>query len=121
MTFDELINFIENKMVISHVYQPLLIRALVDFGGSGASDSQVTLTFEQVTSGGETTVQYSAPNELPPSGYEIQADIAGNPVSFDLVTTASYAGGVQVCVRYQGGAFASETTLKLLHYWPEGA
>jgi diadenosine tetraphosphate (Ap4A) HIT family hydrolase len=34
MRYDELVDFIENKMVMSHVYQPLMIRALVDCGGS---------------------------------------------------------------------------------------
>jgi ATP adenylyltransferase len=34
MTFDELIEFLETKMRLSHVYQPLLIRTLVDAGGS---------------------------------------------------------------------------------------
>jgi diadenosine tetraphosphate (Ap4A) HIT family hydrolase len=34
MTFDELIEFLETKMRLSHIYQPLLIKALVDAGGS---------------------------------------------------------------------------------------
>jgi ATP adenylyltransferase len=33
MTFEELVDFIENKMRMSHVYQPLLIKSLVDAGG----------------------------------------------------------------------------------------
>lgn len=34
MTFTDLIDFIENKMTMSHIYQPLLIRSLVDAGGT---------------------------------------------------------------------------------------
>lgn len=34
MTFDQLIDFLTNKMRMSHIYQPLLIRSLVDAGGS---------------------------------------------------------------------------------------
>lgn len=34
MTYDELLDFIENKMSMSHIYQPLLIRSLVDAGGT---------------------------------------------------------------------------------------
>jgi ATP adenylyltransferase len=34
MQFDALIDFIENKMRLSHIYQPLLIKCLVDAGGS---------------------------------------------------------------------------------------
>jgi len=33
MTYEELVDFLERKMVMSHVYQPLLVRALVDAGG----------------------------------------------------------------------------------------
>jgi diadenosine tetraphosphate (Ap4A) HIT family hydrolase len=33
MTYEELIDFIENRMTMSHVYQPVLIRSLVDAGG----------------------------------------------------------------------------------------
>ena len=33
MTYEELADFIENKMSMSHVYQPVLIRSLVNAGG----------------------------------------------------------------------------------------
>lgn len=33
MTYEELVDFLERKMSMSHVYQPLLVRALVDAGG----------------------------------------------------------------------------------------
>jgi ATP adenylyltransferase len=33
MTYEELVDFLEHKMTMSHVYQPLLVRALVDAGG----------------------------------------------------------------------------------------
>lgn len=36
MSFNDLRTFVERKMLMNHVYQPLLIRALVDFGGSGS-------------------------------------------------------------------------------------
>lgn len=34
MTFDELLEFIERRMSMSHIYQPLLIRSLLDADGS---------------------------------------------------------------------------------------
>lgn len=34
MTFEQLIDFLTNKMKMSHIYQPLLVRSLVDAGGS---------------------------------------------------------------------------------------
>jgi ATP adenylyltransferase len=34
MTCEELLDFIDNRMQMSHIYQPLMIRALVDAGGT---------------------------------------------------------------------------------------
>jgi diadenosine tetraphosphate (Ap4A) HIT family hydrolase len=34
MTYQDLVDFLEHKMSMSHVYQPLLVRALVDSGGT---------------------------------------------------------------------------------------
>jgi ATP adenylyltransferase len=44
MTFEELVDFIEHRMRMSHIYQPLLIRTLVDPGGS-ATLRQVAMAF----------------------------------------------------------------------------
>jgi hypothetical protein len=34
MTFEQLVDFLDNKMALSHIYQPLMIRALLDAGGT---------------------------------------------------------------------------------------
>ena len=34
LTFEELVDFIERRMRMSHIYQPLLIRTLVETGGT---------------------------------------------------------------------------------------
>jgi hypothetical protein len=34
MTYDQIVEFITSKMKMSHIYQPLLIRSLIDLGGS---------------------------------------------------------------------------------------
>jgi hypothetical protein len=34
MKFSEILDFLETKMSMSHIYQPLLIKTLVDAGGS---------------------------------------------------------------------------------------
>lgn len=44
MTFEELSDFIEKRMKMSHIYQPLLIKALIDAGGS-ATLRQIALNF----------------------------------------------------------------------------
>lgn len=35
MDFDDLIDFIDNRMKMSHIYQPLMLRILVEAGGVG--------------------------------------------------------------------------------------
>jgi ATP adenylyltransferase len=37
MKYEELIDFLEHRMSMSHVYQPVLIRALVDTGGTAGT------------------------------------------------------------------------------------
>lgn len=44
MKFEELADFIENKMQTQHIYQPLLILTLVECGGS-ATVRQLAQTF----------------------------------------------------------------------------
>ncbi|MDA8347070.1 MAG: HIT domain-containing protein [Thermaerobacter sp.] len=44
MTFEELKNFVESEMRMSHIYQPLMIRALVEAGGV-ATVRQLALAF----------------------------------------------------------------------------
>jgi hypothetical protein len=44
LTFDELVDFIDRRMRMSHIYQPLLIRTLVDTGGT-ATLRQVAMAF----------------------------------------------------------------------------
>ncbi len=44
MTFEDLIEFVSSQMRMSHIYQPLLIRSLVDAGGS-ATLRQLAQTF----------------------------------------------------------------------------
>jgi diadenosine tetraphosphate (Ap4A) HIT family hydrolase len=51
MTYGELVDFIENRMTMSHVYQPVLIRSLVDAGGKAtlrqlAQDESQLLYYE---------------------------------------------------------------------------
>lgn len=44
MNFEELRDFLKSKMKMSHVYQPLLIKSLIDAGGS-ATIRQMAITF----------------------------------------------------------------------------
>lgn len=44
MTFKELKDFIKNKMKLSHIYQPLLIKSLIEYGGV-STIRQMAITF----------------------------------------------------------------------------
>jgi len=44
LTFDQLLEFLDSRMRVSHVYQPLLIKALLDAGGK-ATVRQIALSF----------------------------------------------------------------------------
>ena len=74
----------------------------------------VTLTFDNVTGSGATTVTSSDPNDEPPLPTQFQL---GAPATiFDIETTATFTGSVEVCFDYSGVTYGNENVLKLLHY-----
>jgi len=73
---------------------------------------QATVTFANVTAAGDTTLATSAVGPPPPAGFKL-----GNPPTYyDLATTASFSGSVNVCIDYTGIAFDKEASLKLFHF-----
>jgi DNA-binding beta-propeller fold protein YncE len=74
----------------------------------------VTLTFDEVTVGGTTTVTSGNTSllRLPP-----HFEISGVPVFFDVKTSATFSGTVNVCFPYDetGLSPADEANLRLLH------
>jgi hypothetical protein len=79
--------------------------------GSSSTNSTVTLTFSNVTSGGVTTVVQSTQGPPPPSGIRFGSP----PVYFDLSTTAVFSGPITVCINYTGTTFQNTNNLKLMH------
>ena len=71
-----------------------------------------TVTFENVTQAGTTTVTTSPTGPPPPSGFSLGTP----PTYFDVATTAVSAGFVDVCIDYTGIAFGNEASLRLLHF-----
>ena len=68
MTLTELLEFIESKMSMSHVYQPVLIRALVDAGGT-ATIRQLCLALVLAAAPALVLAEAVAePNMAPPPG-----------------------------------------------------
>lgn len=77
----------------------------------------VSITFQEVTAAGETTLQSGrmggpgAP--LAPNAAEFR--LGQPPTYFQITTTATYQGVIQVCIDYSGQAFGNEGLLRLLH------
>ena len=82
---------------IGVIHQPL--------DGSG-QPGPVTLTFDDVTTAGTTTLAVSGTGPAPPAGYRPGA-------YYDLSTTTGFTSGVLVCIDYSGHSFADEGAVRL--------
>lgn len=73
--------------------------------------SSTTITFSEVTGSGETSVSTSETGSPPPEGFRL-----GNPpVYYEINTTATFSGTIEVCIDYSGQTFPDEDKLTLLH------
>ena len=78
----------------------------------------LVLTFDQVTAAGTTTVTSATTPPPLPGGFQ-----TGDPPQyFQIETTASFSGQIEICIPYEDDAFSDESTARLLHYAdPPGA
>ncbi|MEE8576662.1 MAG: hypothetical protein V3T31_05350, partial [candidate division Zixibacteria bacterium] len=76
----------------------------------------VEITFDNVTSSGNTEVTYSA--EGPASGNDFQIIPANMPAYYGISTEAGFSGAVEICINYDdaGLSDADEAALTLQHY-----
>ncbi len=74
--------------------------------------SPVTITFDNVTSPGTTSVTTSGAGTPPPSGFKL----GDPPVYYSIETTAGYSGPIHICINYSGISYGSEKNLKLFHW-----
>ena len=72
----------------------------------------VSITFAEVLSVGVTEVDTTESGPEPPSGFQL----GDPPTYYELTTTATLAGDVEVCIDYSGVSFADENELKLYHF-----
>ena len=80
-----------------------------DAGGGSAA---MTLTFESVTAAGDTAFTSTATGPNVPAGFQL-----GSPATYyDIETTATFSGSVQVCIQFSGIGFSDPSNLRLLHY-----
>ncbi|HMH53502.1 MAG TPA: SBBP repeat-containing protein [Candidatus Acidoferrum sp.] len=75
--------------------------------GSGAS-----VSFPSISSQGNSAATTSSTGPTPPSGFSLGSP----PTYYDLTTTASFAGLVTFCVRYDPAQFVDPSMLHLLHF-----
>ena len=76
-------------------------------------ETPVTLTFDEVTEGGVTTVTSTTPSEEQgaPEGFKF-----GNPpVIYEISTTATFTGEIEVCFDYSSTSYGNESNLRLFH------
>src|SRR2546430_16189721 len=64
------------------------------------------------TSSGDTTLTTSSAGPTPPSGFQL-----GTPgIYYSLTTTATFSGGITVCISYAGISFSDPPNVTLQHY-----
>jgi hypothetical protein len=75
--------------------------------------SEVTIAFNNVTGGGETSVTTTNTNPLPvPAGFQV----GDPPVFFEITSTATFTGPIEVCFSYDENQFnGAEADLRVLH------
>jgi hypothetical protein len=72
----------------------------------------VSLTFEEVNEPGTTSVVTSSEGDPPPAEFKL-----GNPPTYyDVTTTATCSGSIQVCIDYSDVSFVNPADVKLYHF-----
>jgi hypothetical protein len=86
---------------------------------STTGTTPVTLTFEDVTVTGHTTLSTSQSGPSPPQGIEIPTV---PPMYYELNTTAVYSGTIEICIAYDDTLMtgAEEDTLRMFHLVVDG-
>jgi len=78
---------------------------------AASGTTPATLTFDNVTASGSTSLTTSATGDPPPSGFRL-----GSPATYyELTTTATFSGSIQVCINYTGLTVGDESALALFH------
>jgi hypothetical protein len=73
----------------------------------------VSVTFVNVTSGGETTVDSrSGTGAPPPGGF---TTFGTPPVYYHIETSVTYEGPITVCLSYKGVAYDNDNNIRLFH------
>ena len=110
----------------AHVYAPVLSLVRIESNTSNGQDvlvnppvalpdgstTEVSLTFDNVESSGDTTVTTSSAGPPPPSGFKLTSP----PVYYEITTTASFTGNIRVCLSWVEGHVSNERSVRIFHY-----
>lgn len=99
-------------LTITNVDTPAGTNVAVQPVDSTTGITPVRLTFDSVTTGGNTTLTTTSSGTAPTSGFQL-----GNPPTYyEISTTATFSGSVTVCINYTGVSVDDEASLRLYHY-----
>ena len=79
---------------------------------STTGTSPVLLGFSNVTTAGTTSLATSDTGPTVPTGFTL----GDPPTYFDVSTTATYSGSIDICISYADVAFIDPAALRLYHY-----
>jgi hypothetical protein len=75
-------------------------------------EGPVEITFSNISSSGTTSLSTTEEAPSLPTGFSL-----GEPATYyDIQTTATFSGTIQICIDYTGVQYADEADLRLLHY-----
>ena len=74
--------------------------------------SETTVTFSNVSSPGNTSVNISGWGPPPPAGFQLGTP----PTYYNISTTATYTAPVTVCINYNPAQYSDPSSLRLFHY-----
>jgi hypothetical protein len=74
--------------------------------------ADLTLTFNSVTGSGTTEATTSDTGPNPPTGFQLGAP----PLYYEITTTATYTGPIQISITYDETRFTNEANLRLLQW-----
>ena len=74
-------------------------------------EAPAIITFDEVTTGGETTLAVNENGDPPDTGFKL----GDPPCYYEIETTAMYSGFISICIDYTGASFTDEQNLSLFH------
>jgi hypothetical protein len=81
---------------------------------STSGETPITITFADVTTGGETTLTTTETGTgTPPLPTGLR--IGNPPTYYEISTTAEYSGDIEVCIDYTDISYGNENNLRLFH------